>query len=213
MAGLMRGPEGQQQQQPGAAQQQSGASAVEESLAGDEVPASPEEQAEYEEFVTKGMDLMYNDKAMEEVIRSALGDSNPIEGLANTLVVVVKRLEDSAGEAGREFSGDVKLHAARELLEQLVELVEATGAHEFTEEEMESAFYLALDTYRTIKQESGELPVEDLQEDMQMLVQAEQQGQLDQLVPGLEEYAKRAPTPESVGEGRKGGQPQRMQKG
>lgn len=160
---------------------------------------SPEEQAQYDTWVQNGMNVMYDEKAMPQLLETIRGDGSPVEGLATALSTLVMRLEDSAEKSGQQISGDVKLHGAQELLEQMVELAEEAGIHEFTPEEMESAFYLALDTYRSTRQEQGKLPVEELSQDMNELAAAEQQGTLGQMLPGIEEYAQKAPQPGQQG--------------
>lgn len=214
MAGLMNpgGGKNREKQQPNAEEALAGmtgpqpgapAPGPEGPQGGEEGNVSPEEQAQYDQFVKNGMQLIYQKEGLEQLFTTLEGDGNPIQGVADTLVMVVSRLEDSAEEKGVEVSGDVKMHGAQELLEQLVELSENASIHEFSDEEMEQAFYLALDEYRIKKQRSGTLPVDELQEDFQALAQAEEQGQLDEVLPGVSEFAQRAPSPEDLA--KKGG--------
>lgn len=179
MAGLMQ-PQGQPQAQP-----QQGMPQGEE-----ESNVSPEEQKSYNNFVTNGMKLMYSEKTMPQVVKAIQGGGNPVEGLANAALTVVTQLEQSAKQKGVEISPDVKYHGSEELLAQMAELAEAAGIHEFSEEELEQAFFLALDLYRVGKQQSGELDEGALKQDMQMLQAANEQGQLDQVVPGASQYAQ-----------------------
>lgn len=150
---------------------------------------SPEEQAQYDKLVTNGMELMYNDKTMPQLLKSIASGGNPVEGVANALTTVFMRLEDSGEKAGFKAGGDVKIHAATELMEQMVELAEAAGIHEFTPKEMERAYLLATDNYRVARQKQGKLPVEELQSDMGALMQANEQGTLDEMAPGLADFA------------------------
>jgi hypothetical protein len=156
----------------------------------EESNVSPEDQRAYDTFVTNGMKLMYSEKAMPTLVQAIQGGGNPVEGLANAALTVVTQLEQSAKQKGKEISPDVKYHGSEELLAQMAELAEAAGVHEFSEEELEQAFFLALDMYRVAKQEAGELDEGALKQDMQMLQQADQQGQLDQVVPGASQYAQ-----------------------
>ena len=165
---------------------------------------TPEEQQQYDQFVTNGMQMLDDEKALPQILESIRGDGNPVEGLANALVALVMRLEDSAEEQGQKISGDVMLHGGTELLEQMVEIAEKAGVHEFDEKEMESALYLALDTYRATRQEQGKLPEEALQADMQELVQADQAGGLEELIPGITKYAETAPKPDDPPPQRRG---------
>lgn len=205
MAGLI--PTDNQQQQPTGQ-----VTLPDQQQQGEEEPnVSPEEQKEYDQFVTNGMNLIDDEKATPQILESIEGDGNPIEGLGLTLAAVVMRVEDSAEKGGKKLSPDVMLHGATELLEQMVELAEEAGVHEFSEEEMESALYFGMDFYRSTRQEQGKLHEDELQQDFQGIVDAEQQGQLDEILPGLREYAANAPQPEDVQGQQEGGdeQPQR----
>jgi hypothetical protein len=152
----------------------------------------PAEQAQYDRFVNNGMELMNSEKTMPQLLKTLEGDGDPVEGLANALFMIVSRLDDSASGAGAEISGDVKMHAGQdEFLPHLVELAEAAGVHGYTPEEQEAALFKALDLYRDNQQQQGKLPTEELGQDMNDLVAADQQGRLDEMVPGATEYAQR----------------------
>lgn len=158
--------------------------------AGDESNVSPEEQTQYDEFVTNGMSLLHNEKGLSALLQSIQGDGNPVEGLANTVASVVIRVEDSAQQQGAEISGDVLMHGGTELLEQAAELAQEAGIHDFSDDDLESALYLAMDIYRTTRQQQGKLPTEQLGQDMQELQAAEQDGSLEKAIPGLTKYAQ-----------------------
>ena len=165
----------------------------------DESNVTPEEQAEYDQFVTNGMKLMYSEETLPKVLESIAGDGNPIEGLGTALAMLVMRVEDSAKDSGREISGDVKLNAATELLEQMAELATEAGIHDFSPEDMEVALFHGLDVYRETRAQQGELPVDELTEDMAQIVKADQQGRIDEVVPGLKEYAQKRGIPQNAG--------------
>lgn len=188
--GMMRQPEAGGDQQQG----------MEE----EETSVSPEEQAEYDEFVTNGMKLIYSENTMDQVLQTIESDGDPVQGLGNAVATVIMRLEDSAEKGGREISGDVKLNAATELLEQMADLAKEAGIHDFSEQELEAALYRGLDTYREARQEQGRLPKEELTEDFAELIEADREGRVDEVVPGLEEYARQR-APEGAGGGEQGG--------
>ena len=152
---------------------------------------TPQEQKEYERFVSNGLNMIYDPKGLKKIVKSLRGGDNPVEGLANTLVSVVQRLEQSARQSGNEVSGDVMLQGGVELLETLVEMSEKAGIHEFSEKDMETALFMAMDNYRFIKQSQGQLPDEVMKADFQRMLQAEQDGTLEDILPGIGEYAAR----------------------
>lgn len=156
-----------------------------------EVEASPEEQAQYEQFVTNGMNMMYDQQGLPTILQSLSGAGSPVEGLANTLAMMVMRLEDSAADAGQEISGDAMYAGVTEqILPLLVELADAGGVHEYKEEEVDAALFQALDIYRSTRQQAGQLDEEALQGDMAMLMQAEQDGTIGEVLPGIDKFAK-----------------------
>lgn len=201
MAGLMReqAPPPGEEMPPEAPEGEEMAEGEEES----NVP--PEEQQQYDQFVANGMNIIYSDEAMPQLLETLKGDGNPVEGLANALVAVVSRLDDSAKGAGLDVEGDIKMHGGKELMDQLVELAETAGVHEYTPDEVESAFFMALDLYRENQMQQGTLPTEELSQDMSELVQADQEGRLEEIAPGATEYAQRkgggAPPEEEQGAG------------
>lgn len=156
---------------------------------------SPEEQQAYNQFVTNGMKLMYSDQVMPKVLERIKGNGNPIEGLAGATVMLVSRLDDSAQAQGQAIDADVKFQGASELMEQLAELAQTAGIHEYAPEEIEAAVYLALDTYRALRQQQGRLDMGAINEDMRTLVQADQAGRLGELLPGVERGAADLPHP------------------
>ncbi len=184
--------------QPGAAQPgaaaQPGDLKPADAEADNEGNVSPEEQTQYNEFVTNGMSLLHDEKGLSGLLKAMKGDGNPVEGLANTVASIVIRVEDSAQKQGVEISGDVLMHGGTELLEQAAELAEKAGAHEFSDKDLESALYLAMDIYRTTRQQQGKLPTEQFGQDMQELQAAEQGGALEEMFPGIGKYAEQHPT-------------------
>ena len=155
---------------------------------GEEQPnVSPEEQAQYDRFVDNAFSAIYDDKSLPQIIESLRGDGNPVDGLANTAVSVVVRVQDSAEKAGQEISPDVVFHAGTEILEDLAGLAEKAGVHEFTTEEIEGAAFQAMDLYREMKGRDGGAGRPQIVEDFNQIVALDQAGRLDEVAPGLTE--------------------------
>ena len=76
------------------------------------------------------------------------------------------------------------MHAGQEILEQLADIAEAANIHDFQEEELEGAFYRATDLYRI---SSSRVDPESLSQEFGQVQQADQQGTLGQLLPGIEQ--------------------------
>ena len=155
---------------------------------GEEQPnVSPEEQAQYDQFVDNAFSVIYDDKSLPQIIESLKGDGNPVDGLANTAVAVVVRVQDSAEKAGQALPPDVVFNAGTEILEDLAELAAKAGVHEFTPEEVEGAAFQAMDIYREMKGRDGGAERPQIVEDFNQIVALDQAGKIDEVAPGLTE--------------------------
>ncbi len=148
---------------------------------------SPEEQAQYDQFVDQALSAIYDEKSLPGVIESLKGNGNPVDGLANTAVSIVTRVQDSAEKAGQALSVDVLFMGGAEILEDLAGLSEKVGIHTFTPEEVEGALFQAMDLYREQKGRDGgggQLAAQSKQ-DFSELVALDKAGELDKVQPGL----------------------------
>lgn len=159
---------------------------------GEQSNVSPEEQAAYEQFVANGLKLIFNEQTAPKLIASLQAEGNPVHALANATVMIVQRLEQSAAKAGQTISPDILMHGGAEIMSNIAELAKAAKIHEFSEEELESASYVAMDLYGDQAMKQGTLDKNAIAQDVQTIVQADQQGTLEQVVPGIEEAAARA---------------------
>ena len=152
--------------------------------------ASPEEQALYDELIANSYNLIYDKKALPGVLKSLQGDV-PGEALALTAATIVKELTDSARKNGKEFPGDVLLNAGQEIVEELADLQMEAGIADLSQEDLEGAFYKALDLYREMAQADGTLDVAALEQDFKAMVEADANGNLEKVVPGADDAAGR----------------------
>lgn len=154
--------------------------------------ATPEEQAMYDQIVKNAMRVISpdGDTVAPELQESLSASDNPVLNLAMTTVSVVSGLVSSAQQAGQKIPGDILLPAGAEILELLVEEAEALKLHDYSEEDMERAWYLAVDMYREQAKAAGTLDEEALKADFAELEQAEAEGRLDEMIPGARERAE-----------------------
>jgi hypothetical protein len=160
--------------------------------------ASPEEQAQYEQFVNSGLAMIYPEQspgevnpailsslrgqfepdalAMFEDAQPALTDS-PQDSVAATAVLLTVM-----NEGRGEFTDDVVMHGGAALIEELVEVAEAAKIHEFSDKEMEGITYRAMDLYRI---SSPRADPAALTEEFKQLMAANEQGTLNKVLPGL----------------------------
>lgn len=161
----------------------------------DESNVTPEEQAEYDRFMENALTLMYDESGAKPELIQALGaakdgeaqEANPaILALAQTAVTIVGQLDDSAREAGKPVSDDVLYHGSFAVVQELAELAEAAKIHDYSEEDITGAFMQAIDIYRPKLIESGRTTEEELKAGFAQINEADQQGRMGELLPGLD---------------------------
>jgi len=111
--------------------------------------AGGDDQAAYNSLVGNAANVLYNPDVMPGILRAVQMAPNPVEGMAAAIANVLTRLEDSAAEAGQEFSPKVRAGASKEIAEMIAELAGPKGAgiHEYTQEELGNAFQMASANY------------------------------------------------------------------
>lgn len=157
-------------------------------LAGDQgesTNVSPEEQAQYDQFVNKAFQVIYDQRALPKVLGMLGGHGDPKEGLARTAAAVVVRVEDAAAKAGTKVEPAVLYQGGIEILNDLANLADQAGVHKFTDDEIEGAVFRALDLYREARK--GELDKGAIDQEFGQIVAANQQGTLDQMFPALKD--------------------------
>lgn len=151
--------------------------------------ASQQEQAQYEKFVAKAWDLVYDKAMLPKVVDMLGGEGEPVEGLARTTALVVGRVATAAEQAGEKLSGDVVLHAGKEIFEDLADLSATFKVKDYTKdpEALEGAYFRAMDHFRVMMQQAGRLDQGAAQKDMEMIQQMDESGEFEQMLRGLAE--------------------------
>lgn len=157
---------------------------------GAEPNVSPEEQAQYDRFIANGLRLIFEGNRDQAILARIEKGANPVEGLASATLFIVMRLKESAEKAGQQISNDVLFHGGMEIMENVAELAKRAKLHAYTPKEIEQALYVALDQYSTQEVQKGTIDKESLQQDFQMLMDADKGGKLEELLPGITAKAK-----------------------
>lgn len=160
---------------------------------------TPEEQAQYDMAVRNALKIIYPEgeegaspTVSQNVLKGLDSSDNPIMNLATTAVSLVTGLRDSAKKAGQPISDDVLFHAGVAIIEELAEVAEAAKIHDYSDKDEEHALYLALDMYRTAGEQTGDIDKEALTQQWGQLVEADKQGRVGEVLPGIEERMKGA---------------------
>lgn len=153
---------------------------------------SPEEQEAYEQFVANGMEVLYGGEepgVRPDILQRLRESSDPLENLANTSVWLTTMLETSAESNGAQLDDAVVFHGGRAMFEELIEIADAAKIHDYQEKEIEGAWYRALDLYRETATEQGRIDPEALKEQFNTIEEADRQGRMGDVLPGLSSEA------------------------
>lgn len=157
---------------------------------------TPEEQAQYEMVVRNALKIIYPEgeqaAVSPQVMKGLSGSKEPVMNLAITAVTIVTGLRDSAKKAGQPIDQDVLFHAGVAIIEELAEVAEAAKIHDYSDKDEESALYLALDMYRSAGEQSGDVDKEALTQQWGQIVEADKQGRVGEVLPGIESRMKEA---------------------
>lgn len=156
---------------------------------------TPEEQGIYNRFVAQAQLLIYNEKMTAKYFDMLNSSETKNKDIGQFAANVAFRVYSAAKEAGEDIPGDVVLHGGAEIVESLIELAEEAKIVEIDEGQMEEIFYAASDFFRGLMEGSGSLDQAAIKEDMALFAQAEQSGQLEQMIGGVasEQAAPAAP--------------------
>lgn len=155
---------------------------------------TPEEQAVYDQVVNNALEIIYpkeEDELGAKVRESLTASDDPVMNLALTAVAVVSGLVASAKQANQPIPGEILFHAGAQIVELLAEAAEAFKLAEYSEDDIERAFYMAADLYREQAKAAGNLDEEALKADFEELKAADEQGRLDELLPGAIAHAEK----------------------
>lgn len=143
--------------------------------------ASPEEQALYNRVVAMAMMAIFDEKMIPQYLDMIQTEETPTKGIAEVSAQIAMRVYTFLQGQDMQVPGDVMLHAGMEIVENVVELVEASG-QEVPEEEAERAFYFALDRFRSMAQEQGLYTEETAQQDLAQIKQMNDDGSLERMM-------------------------------
>lgn len=148
---------------------------------------SPEEQKQYDRFVDNCYSVIYDQKTLPKILKSLDATEDPKMNLANTVVTVIDFVAKSAKGAQMEISGDVLMHGGAEVMGDLADLAGKVKIHDYTDDEIEGATYIAMDLYREMQKKDGTLDINAAKEDVRTVMMAEKEGRMGEVLPGVEE--------------------------
>lgn len=165
-------------------------------------PASPEEQAMYDKFVSMALLALYDDKMMPRTIEHLTKQPNKGVAVGEVAAGIFQRVYASAKEGGAEVSGDVLVNAMAEIIEATVELSDKKAGTDLTPDEIDEALYKAMDIVRKMMKQSGDYTDEMKAQDAAALQAMSENGEIDAITGGsgrVQKTAPGAPPPGAMG--------------
>ena len=165
---------------------------------------TPEEQAEYDQFVNNALEVIYPQgergqmskavqahlqgqfepevQQMLQKVDPPVNPQSPIDNIAATGVLIVTFLEGSASQSGKQMDNGIVYHAGSEIIQVLANDGEEAGFFNVDEKDIEHAFYRAIDMYRFLSPNADQA---QLSGEFEQIAQADKAGQLGKVLPGI----------------------------
>ncbi|TIV83779.1 MAG: hypothetical protein E5V64_06330 [Mesorhizobium sp.] len=162
--------------------------------------ASPDEQGQYNQFVGRAMELIYNQKMFPQVVQMLRGGSNdgqdqkeagqsgPAAGLAHATAMIITRVYKAAADAGANLSPDVLFHGGTEIFGQLAEISDKAGISDYANDrdKLEGAYFLAVDMATQQLRKAGVVDEAQSKAALQQLQSMDAKGELEQVFRELD---------------------------
>jgi hypothetical protein len=113
------------------------------------------------------MKLIHHEKTRDRIIQTVGQAQDPVSGIANVLVTIIKRIE-----AEKQAPNDVKVAAASFLVGELATVTEAAGIAPLNQEQQMQALSEAIRLYTTQGIASGKMDPQQLQAEVWQMQQA-----------------------------------------
>lgn len=147
--------------------------------------ATPEQQAQYKQFVMQGIHAIYHDHKPDPAILHRLATGDPKQALADASVNLVMTLVTTAKDQGLKLDGAVILKGGQRLFEELADLSAAAHIHKYTQGELDASWVLAMSLAQKHMAAAHLIDPRAFVRDVQEMNKAEAEGRVDDILPGL----------------------------
>jgi hypothetical protein len=121
------------------------------------VPATPEQQAQYNRFFAYSILMLYNEDFMPKVQELFQKTPTPIEAAARVGAAIATRIYTAALDKGAEIPTEVMLYAGQEVMGEIAEMARMAGLANLSPEDVETAYYMAADMVRHALEGAGKI--------------------------------------------------------
>lgn len=117
---------------------------------------------DYKKYVAKGMTLMYSPQTRESILNLLKGD-DPVQRVADAVVMIMQRIDTATRKANIEVKDSIKVLAAHEFVNQVVEYGNTAGIFKLNKELAELALSVTVQDYVKSETQAGRINPKNLQ--------------------------------------------------
>ena len=125
-------------------------------------PAGEFDQKELDIFIANGMKMIHSEKISDGIIARVTKAKNPVAALADVVLNIVARLEQSSEAAGKKLSFTTLAYGANVLMGEVIASAEAAGMKKLDNKAKYEAMSLAVSKYLDNALKTGKMTKEEL---------------------------------------------------
>lgn len=124
-------------------------------------PSTNNPEDDLKVYMAKGLELISSPETRDGIIKM-LGSSDPVQSLANTLVMVMQRLDTASRAQGLEVDDAIKVIGANQICQELGNIAAAAKIFTLDADHIELAFSVAIQEYVKNEAKIGRINPEKL---------------------------------------------------
>lgn len=119
--------------------------------------------AQVNEYVSNGMQVIHSPETRDNIVSQLKTGDDPAMALAQTTVNVLNQLDTTSTQAGADVTPETVLQGASPIMEQIMEIGEASGVIQLSEDQVKQAAGMAVSLYIKKGMETGKITMENMQ--------------------------------------------------
>jgi len=121
------------------------------------------EDPKVDQYISNGMKLIHSEKTRDNIVEQLKADPDPSSAVASTTVNILEQMDRSAESAGVKIPNEVRIAGASPIMEQVIEVGQASGALTLSEDQTKEAASMTVSLYLKTAMENGTITMGDLQ--------------------------------------------------